>query len=83
MDDKKFWQKALKPDNISDEQLWALRTELRRELVEFSRRRLREQNLRLNAEDVSLYDQVLSPDALTIGVARRFATYKRAPTFLP
>ena len=81
VDDRKFWQKALKPDSISDEQLWALRTELRRELVEFSRRRLREQNLRLNAEDVSLYDQVLSPDALTIGVARRFATYKRAPLF--
>ena len=81
VDNRKFWQKALKPESISDEELWALRTELRRELVEFSRRRLREQNLRINTEDVSLYDQVLSPDALTIGVARRFATYKRAPLF--
>jgi glycogen phosphorylase len=81
VDDKKFWQKALRPDSISDEQLWALRTELRRQLVEFARRRLRETNLRVSTEDVSLYDQVLSPDALTIGVARRFATYKRAPLF--
>ena len=81
VDDKKFWQKALRPESISDEELWALRTELRRQLVEFARKRLREQNLRLNTDDVSLYDQVLSPDALTIGIARRFATYKRAPLF--
>jgi glycogen phosphorylase len=81
VDNAAFWHKALRPDSISDEHLWALRAELRRELVEFSRRRLREQHLRLNSEDVSLFDQVLSPETLTIGVARRFATYKRAPLF--
>ncbi len=77
--DKNFWQKAIKSDKVSDEDLWALRTILRRELVEFSRKRLREQSLRSTASDLSVFDDVLSPHALTIGIARRFATYKRAP----
>jgi starch phosphorylase len=79
--DAAYWRKALAPGKVSDEELWSLRTILRRELVEFSRRRLREQNLRMNANDVGLFDNVLSPDVLTIGFARRFATYKRAPLF--
>ena len=77
--DKEFWHKALKSDSVSDEELWALRTMLRRELVEFARKRLREQSLRNATADLSALDEVLSPDALTIGIARRFATYKRAP----
>jgi len=77
--DEKFWHQSIEVKKISDADLWALRTSLRRELVEFARRRLREQHLRYNANDVSLFDTVLSPDALTIGFARRFATYKRAP----
>lgn len=79
--DRQFWHKSIEARKISEADLWALRTSLRRELVEFSRRRLREQQLRFNANDVSLFDNVLSPDALTIGFARRFATYKRAPLF--
>lgn len=79
--DRNFWHKSIEAKKISDVDLWALRSSLRRELVEFSRRRLREQQLRFNANDVSLFDTVLSPDALTIGFARRFATYKRAPLF--
>ena len=79
--DAAFWQKAVDPKNIPDADLWALRTSLRRELVEFARRRLREQQLRNSPNDIGLFDGVLSPDALTIGFARRFATYKRAPLF--
>lgn len=79
--DKKFWREGLLSKAISDEELWTLRTRLRRELVEFARRRLQEQHLRGNANDVGLYDEALSPDVLTIGFARRFATYKRAPLF--
>jgi len=47
----------------------------------FVRRRAREQAERRAepAEDLKRLDKVLSPDALTIGFARRFATYKRAP----
>jgi starch phosphorylase len=77
--DAKYWKAAIESKKISDQDLWALRTSLRRELVEFARKRLREQNLRHNPDDVGLYDTVLSPDVLTIGFARRFATYKRAP----
>ena len=75
----RYWQRTLESKKISDQELWALRTSLRRELVEFARKRLREQNLRHNADDIGLYDNILSPDVLTIGFARRFATYKRAP----
>ncbi len=64
---------------ISDEELWALRYNLRRELIEFARRRLLLQRQRLGQGDFIAFDALLNPDALTIGFARRFATYKRAP----
>jgi glycogen phosphorylase len=75
----RYWKESIESKKISDADLWGLRTALRRELVEFARKRLREQNLRHNADDIGLYDNILSPDVLTIGFARRFATYKRAP----
>ena len=74
-----FWQRMEDPGFISDEELWALRYKLRRELIEFSRRRLLLQAQRLTHGDFIAFDQLLNPDALTIGFARRFATYKRAP----
>ena len=74
-----FWQRMLDPNFISDEELWALRYKLRREMVEFARRRLLLQGQRLAQMDFISFDQLLNPDALTIGFARRFATYKRAP----
>ena len=77
--DAKYWHQTLMSKKISDEDFWSMRTALRRELVEFARKRLREQHLRYSNEDPSLFDTVLSPDILTIGFARRFATYKRAP----
>ncbi|MCX8091577.1 MAG: alpha-glucan family phosphorylase [Verrucomicrobiae bacterium] len=73
-----FWQKMADPNFISDEELWALRYKLRRELIEFARRRLMQQQ-RVTHGDFIAFDQLLNPDALTIGFARRFATYKRAP----
>ncbi len=74
-----FWDKMLDPKFLSDEELWALRYRLRRELLEFSRRRLLLQAQRVTHEDFIAFDHLLNPDALTIGFARRFATYKRAP----
>ena len=74
-----FWQKLADPEFISDEEIWALRYKLRRELIEFARRRLLMQGQRLTHGDFIAFDQLLNPDALTIGFARRFATYKRAP----
>ena len=74
-----FWQRIADPEFISDEEIWALRFKLRRELIEFARRRLLIQGQRLTHGDFIAFDQLLNPDALTIGFARRFATYKRAP----
>jgi starch phosphorylase len=74
-----FWKRMADPNFLSDEELWALRYKLRRELIEFTRRRLLLQHQRLSHGDFIAFDQLLNPDALTIGFARRFATYKRAP----
>jgi glycogen phosphorylase len=74
-----FWQRMADPEFISDEELWALRYKLRRELIEFARRRLLAQGQRRSQQDFIAFDPLLNPDALTIGFARRFATYKRAP----
>jgi starch phosphorylase len=74
-----FWEKMTDPEFVSDEELWALRYKLRRELIEFARRRLLQQNQRATPGDFIRFDHFLNPDALTIGFARRFATYKRAP----
>ncbi|HNQ89412.1 MAG TPA: alpha-glucan family phosphorylase [Verrucomicrobiota bacterium] len=74
-----FWQRILDPQFVTDEELWALRYTLRRELVEFTRRRLLLQGERLGRSDFIAFDHLLNVDALTIGFARRFATYKRAP----
>jgi starch phosphorylase len=74
-----FWERIADPEFVSDEEIWALRYKLRRELIEFARRRLLIQRQRLTQGDFIAFDQLLNPDALTIGFARRFATYKRAP----
>jgi len=79
--DPKYWRDALSPNRVTDDELWALRTALRRELIEFARMRLSAQSLRYGNNDLSRFDKLLSPDVLTIGFARRFATYKRAPLF--
>jgi starch phosphorylase len=79
INDPAFWQKMADPEFLSDEELWALRYRLRRELIEFARRRLLIQGRSLTQGDFIAFDQLLNCDALTIGFARRFATYKRAP----
>ncbi len=79
LNDPDFWKKMTQPDFVSDEELWALRYKLRRELIEFARRKLLQQNQRVSPGDYIRFEHLLNPDALTIGFARRFATYKRAP----
>jgi glycogen phosphorylase len=75
----KFWKKIANGKLASNEELWALRSSLRRDLVEFARRQYIER-LQDHSNYASLAScHILSPDALTIGFARRFATYKRAP----
>ena len=65
---------------IPDPEMWRVRTGRRARLVAFTRNRLRKQLIRRGAgpSEVAGADEVLNPDALTIGFARRFATYKRA-----
>ena len=58
-----FWQRLADPEFISDEELWALRYKLRRELIEFARRRLLIQGQRLTQGDFIAFDQLLNPDA--------------------
>jgi starch phosphorylase len=74
-----FWKKMADASFVSDEELWALRYKLRREMIEFMRRRLLHQTQRITPGDYIRFEHLLNPDALTIGFARRFATYKRAP----
>ena len=67
-------------DNIPDEELWETHKELKCKLINFVRSRLKQQKL-ANGESMEAVRQVdnfLDPNALTIGFARRFATYKRA-----
>jgi len=72
------WRKAVSAQNISDEELWALRYRLRRTLIEFARRTMQKQHARYG-NMTNAFENILNPDVLTIGFARRFATYKRAP----
>lgn len=76
-DCKTLWSRAA---NISDAELWRTHERLRARLVDFSRKRLREQLQAHGArkQEIQNADEILNPQALTIGFARRFATYKRA-----
>jgi len=71
-------------DAIPDEEIWATHARRRERLVAFARRRLVEQVKRRggSAREVEHVRGVLSTQALTIGFARRFATYKRAALVL-
>ncbi|MEC3980347.1 alpha-glucan family phosphorylase [Amycolatopsis sp. H20-H5] len=71
-------------DGVSDEQLWALRRELREKLVNEVRRRVRAAWLQRGASALELgwTDTVFDPDVLTVGFARRVPTYKRLTLML-
>ncbi len=67
-------------DRISDEELWRVHERRKSRLVAFVRDRLRRQlkSRGITGNQLALAKEVLSPTALTISFARRFATYKRA-----
>jgi glycogen phosphorylase len=71
-------------ENVDDGELWETHLSLKSQLLEFVRRRAVEQAERRGEapEELQRLGKVLSPDALTIGFARRFATYKRANLIL-
>ncbi len=71
-------------ENVDDGELWETHLSLKQRLLEFVRSRAIEQSER-RGEALELRQRlgrILSPDALTIGFARRFATYKRASLIL-
>ncbi len=75
--DLSIWQRVLR---IPDEELWRTHERRRERLVAFARRRLRTQLEQRGSRppEIRQAEEVLDPEALTIGFARRFATYKRA-----
>ena len=74
---EKIWEKIYEvPDNV----IWETRVKLKNKLIEYIRLRFREMWLKNQGDPsrvVSLLDKI-NPNALLIGFARRFATYKRA-----
>ena len=77
----KIWEGI---EDVDDGELWETHLTLKSQLIEFVRRRAVEQAERRgeSREVLQRLERVLSPDALTIGFARRFATYKRANLIL-
>ena len=72
-----FWDRV---ENVPDAQLWDAHRRQKLELAYFARRKLQQQFAR-HGEAPSLLEglaEALDPEVLTIGFARRFATYKRA-----
>lgn len=75
--DTKLWERA---ESIPAGELWRTHERRRERLVTHARQRLRAQLVSRGAPQAAIddADEVLSPDALTIGFGRRFASYKRA-----
>ncbi len=71
-------------ESVDDGELWETHLSLKARLLDFVRRRAVEQAGRRHepAETVQHLGRLFSPDALTVGFARRFATYKRANLIL-
>ncbi|HET6384848.1 MAG TPA: alpha-glucan family phosphorylase [Armatimonadota bacterium] len=69
---------------VSDAEFWELRSKSRAALIEYTRKRLSKQLAASGASSAAIERarHVLSPNALTLGFARRFATYKRPDLLL-
>lgn len=77
IDDPEIWEKI---KDVPNEELWEVRRHLKRKLMMYLRDRSRAQWLNDGIHPVQVVagGALLDPYALTIGFARRFATYKRA-----
>jgi starch phosphorylase len=76
-DDQELWARVAE---IPDAGLWEVRQHLKRKMTSFIRERARRRRIEgeMDPEQVLTAGTFLDPEALTIGFARRFATYKRA-----
>jgi starch phosphorylase len=79
--DKNIWRRI---ESLSTEGLWRTHERRKERLVTFARKRLRDQLLHRGAPQAEIEgtQEVLDAETLTIGFARRFATYKRATLLL-
>lgn len=75
--DPEVWKDV---DKIPDGKLWKVHCELKHKMVDYVRKCLKKQyqSNGFPVHEINRLDQEIDPDALTIGFARRFATYKRA-----
>ena len=82
-----YWQDNMHQDyvwekikNIPDDKLWSAHVERKRKLINLVKENTTERLRRsgYSYEEINEIVSKLNPDALTIGFARRFATYKRA-----
>jgi starch phosphorylase len=75
--DKSVWKDV---KSIPDEEMWETHCQLKLKMINFIREKLKEQRIQNgeSVDDVREVNSILDPNALTIGFARRFATYKRA-----
>lgn len=82
-----FWQEKVHEvetwndiDNIPNEELWKTHQEQKVKLINMVRDNIRNQQNRNgdSSDEINDVNKLLDPNALTIGFARRFATYKRA-----
>jgi glycogen phosphorylase len=80
-DDSPIWNNI---DQISDEEFWRCHQRGKERLIAFARRRLKAQMERRGTyhSELNRAEEVLDPETLTIGFARRFASYKRANLLL-
>jgi len=74
--DKSVWDAV---DQIPDEEFWRIHQRCKEQLIVFARNRLKAQMARRGTYHTELNkaEEVLDPESLTIGFARRFASYKR------
>ncbi len=81
IDDSDLWDQI---ENIPDSELWVVRRHLKRKLVSYAIERARTQWLSTVMHPVQIIAAgvLIDPYVLTIGFARRFATYKRASLIL-
>ncbi|HSL44663.1 MAG TPA: alpha-glucan family phosphorylase [Anaerolineales bacterium] len=81
LDEPEIWKNI---DDIPDDELWAVRQHLKRKLTFYMRERVRDRWTVGGFHPVQVVSSgvLLNPYALTIGFARRFATYKRASLVL-
>jgi len=77
LDDPEVWTRV---DNIPDLELWDVRRHLKRKLINYTIERAREhwRSGKRHASQIIVDGVMLDQYSLTIGFARRFATYKRA-----